>query len=96
MIPTCVLARQHHRVLTAYAIVYRMLRMTPSLAISRLLDAGWTETGLAEAVGSTQPTINRIKHGASPLYEVGAALVELARRELEPATSGDARKRKRA
>jgi hypothetical protein len=52
--------------------------MTPRNAISALLANNWTEQMVAAEAGTTQPTINRIKHGASPSYEVGARLVELA------------------
>ena len=49
--------------------------------IKQLLD--WmTETEIADAVGTTQATINRIKLGVinEPKYSVGVKLVELHRR----------------
>ena len=57
--------------------------MNPSQAIEALLGLPeWTEVRIAEAVGTTQPTINRIKRGASPAYQTGAAIVALAGKEL--------------
>lgn len=52
--------------------------MTPATAIQTLLASGWTEAKIAAEVGTTQPTINRIKRGATPSYDVGAAVVALA------------------
>jgi transcriptional regulator with XRE-family HTH domain len=52
--------------------------MTPAEAITSLLSRQWTEARIAEAVGTSQPTINRIKQGTSPRYAVGEALVRLA------------------
>jgi transcriptional regulator with XRE-family HTH domain len=55
--------------------------MKPSDAIQRLLDSQeWTESRIAAEVGTSQPTVNRIKRGASPSYEVGAAIVALVER----------------
>lgn len=56
--------------------------MTPSQAIQSLLDAGCTEAGIAKAVGTSQPTINRIKKGSAPRYEVGARLMALTPEEV--------------
>ena len=56
--------------------------MNPAQAITALLERpDWTEVRIAVAVGTTQPTVNRIKRGASPSYQVGAALVALAAQE---------------
>jgi predicted transcriptional regulator len=54
--------------------------MTPKAAILALVSADWTETRIAEAVGSTQPTINRIKTGKQRTcaFELGVALATLA------------------
>lgn len=57
--------------------------MTPATAIQTLLASGWTEAKIATEVGATQPTINRIKRGAKPSYDVGVAIVALA--EASPA-----------
>lgn len=66
----------------SYANVHKMRRMNPAQAITALLErADWTEVRIAAAVGTTQPTVNRIKRGASPSYQVGTALVALAAHE---------------
>lgn len=52
--------------------------MTPADSINLLLEQKWTEARIAAAVGTSQPTINRIKKGVSPRYAVGEALVRLA------------------
>jgi len=53
--------------------------MSPQEAVETLIARGWTEAAIAEAVGVTQPTINRIKGGAEPSYATGLALVTLAK-----------------
>lgn len=58
--------------------------MNPKEAIAALQKAGWTETLIANAVGTSQPTINRIKGGTMPGYDTGAAIVALADREAKP------------
>lgn len=53
--------------------------MTPTDAVLALLANGHTEASIAKAVETTQPTINRIRRGASqPNYALGKALVDLA------------------
>jgi predicted transcriptional regulator len=53
--------------------------MTPTEAVLALLANGQTEASIAKAVETTQPTINRIRRGASqPNYALGKALVDLA------------------
>lgn len=64
-----------------------MVGMNPKDAISALQKSGWTETMIANAVGTSQPTINRIKRGAMPGYDIGAAIVALARQEAGPRRS---------
>jgi hypothetical protein len=54
--------------------------MNPSDAISALIARGETEASIASAVGSSQPTINRIRHGQTPAYPLGRSLVELAKK----------------
>lgn len=54
--------------------------MKPSDAIALLIQHAWTETRIADAIGTSQPTINRIKKGAKPSFDVGHALIELAKR----------------
>lgn len=52
---------------------------TPSEAVRRLISAGWSEARIAKEVGTSQPTIHRVKHGQkSVAFEVGLALVRLA------------------
>lgn len=60
--------------------------MTPQRAIQVLVAADWTETKIASAVGTKQPTINRIKSGKqeSCSYELGAALISLAESVGQP------------
>jgi len=52
--------------------------MTPATAIQTLLASGWTEAKIAAEVGTTQPTINRIKRDAKPSWDVGVAVIALA------------------
>ncbi|KAF1005447.1 MAG: hypothetical protein GAK28_03199 [Luteibacter sp.] len=52
--------------------------MSPSDAIHLLLSQKWTEARIAAAVGTSQPTINRIKQGTAPRYSLGEALIRLA------------------
>ena len=59
--------------------------MTPSQAITILLQAGLTEAAIGQRVGASQSAINKIKRGVmAPTWEVGAALVRLAE-EIPPA-----------
>jgi transcriptional regulator with XRE-family HTH domain len=55
--------------------------MTPQFAIESLIAKGWSQQAIADAVGCSQPTINRIKSGVTPLWPVGTALIDLAKRE---------------
>lgn len=57
-----------------------------SQAIVELLDAGWSEPRIAAAVGTSQSTVNRIKHGLhtkGPGFEVGNAILRLHSAQLE-------------
>lgn len=64
--------------------------MTPQEAVLKLGECDWTEARIAREVGTSQPTIHRIKHGSQRVtFDVGTKLVELAERELRS-------KRKRA
>lgn len=59
--------------------------MTPSEAIDSLRTADWSEVAIAaelraNGVQTTQSTVNRIRHGMQPSYEVGKALIDLAER----------------
>lgn len=53
-------------------------------AVTDLTDAGWSQSRIAREVGlgTTQPTINRIKSGVTkyPRFELGMAIIELHRR----------------
>ncbi|WP_180313790.1 helix-turn-helix domain-containing protein [Xanthomonas hortorum] len=52
---------------------------TPTQAVLRLVEAGWSESRIAKEVGTSQPTVHRIKHGQrSVAFEIGTALVRLA------------------
>lgn len=53
--------------------------MSPKEAVEILLARGWTEAAIAEVVGVSQPTINRIKSGARPAWDTGVAIVALAK-----------------
>lgn len=53
--------------------------MSPQEAVEILIARGWTEAAIAEAIGVTQPTVNRIKTGSKPSWEVGAAVIALAK-----------------
>jgi transcriptional regulator with XRE-family HTH domain len=55
--------------------------MTPEHAVHLLLKSGWTQIDLALEVGTSQPTIHRIKSGANRRgvpFELGTALIALA------------------
>jgi DNA-binding XRE family transcriptional regulator len=56
--------------------------MSPTAAVKKLIRAGWTETRIAEAVGSSQPAINRIKRNQGkrgPAWQLANKLVAIAR-----------------
>lgn len=55
-----------------------MIRMKPSQAIEKLLAAGLTEAAIGDAVGARQSTVNKIKHGTVPNWDLGRKLIELA------------------
>jgi len=47
--------------------------------IEKLIRSGMTESGIAAKVGSSQPSINRIRNGKQqPGYVLGDALLKLA------------------
>lgn len=39
------------------------MELSPQEIVQRLCDAGWSQQRIAAAVGTTQPTINRIRVG---------------------------------
>lgn len=55
--------------------------MTPKYAVETLAARGWTEAAIADAVGVSQPTINRIKNGIIPAWDTGHKVVGLAKAE---------------
>jgi hypothetical protein len=75
-------------VLLGYSKAYSLRRMDPQAAVAKLVDAGWSELRIAKAARTNQPTINRIKRGASRdcMYSLGVRLVSLAE-GLEPTQS---------
>jgi transcriptional regulator len=55
--------------------------MTPQSAVLHLIASGWSEAKIAKEVGTSQPTIHRIKHDRNARgtsFEVGNALIRLA------------------
>jgi predicted transcriptional regulator len=55
--------------------------MNPQQAVIRLLNSGWTQINLAHEVGSSQPTIHRIKSGSirrGVPFELAMALIAMA------------------
>lgn len=56
--------------------------MSPTEAIQVLLAAKWTEMRIAADVKTTQGTINKIKHGRTPRYDLGLALIASARKVM--------------
>lgn len=53
--------------------------LTPTDAVKRLIEAGWSEAAIATRCGVSQTTIHRIKHGQNPRHQLGADLLKLAR-----------------
>lgn len=61
--------------------------MFPQL-ISELMATKLSEKQIAGLVGSSQPSINRMRNGKQiPYYDVGAKLVELHRERCKPAST---------
>ena len=55
--------------------------MNPQQAVIDLLKSGWTQAGLANEVGTSQPTIHRIKSGLirrGVPFELALALIAMA------------------
>jgi transcriptional regulator with XRE-family HTH domain len=55
--------------------------MTPQYAVETLAARGWTQEQIAQSVGVSQPTIWRIKTGVIPAWDVGQAVINLAKTE---------------
>lgn len=61
-----------------------------SNVVENLIRSGMTESEIAGRVGSSQPSINRIRNGKQkPGYELGDALLKLSR-EVDTPPQGDA------
>ena len=56
--------------------------MKISHMIKALLDSGLTEKNIAEQVSTTQPTVNRIKRGGNPAYELGCRIESFYRSQF--------------
>lgn len=52
--------------------------------VNSLIKRGLTESGIAKQVGVTQGSINRIKHGAMPKYDLGCRIKGLFDAEHKP------------
>lgn len=59
--------------------------------ILALIDRGFSEQGLAERVGSSQPTIHRIRHGHQPRKATEIALKKFYRQQLGAVCSTEAK-----
>lgn len=57
-----------------------MSTLTPHEAVQRLVQANWSESRIAKAAGTSQPTIHRLKRGIqrTVAFELGTQLVRLA------------------
>lgn len=59
--------------------------MSVSNMIKGLMDSGMTQQAIAEAIGTSQPTIHRAAKGGAILYENGKAIERLYERTvIEP------------
>lgn len=47
------------------------MKTTATQMVNTLIAAGYSETGIAGRVKTTQVTIHRIKHGTDPRYSLG-------------------------
>lgn len=57
-----------------------MSTLSPQQAVQALVDAKWSEARIARAVGTSQPTIHRLKRGLQKrvAFDVGMRLVSIA------------------
>lgn len=57
-----------------------MSTISPQQAVQALVEAKWSEARIARAVGTSQPTIHRLKHGLQKrvAFDVGMRLVSIA------------------
>lgn len=56
--------------------------MNPSQAIEALRKNGWTDSRIADDVGTFQSTITRIRKGMPTAWELGNDLIQLANDNL--------------
>lgn len=65
--------------------------MSPAQAIDSLRALGWSDHKIATAADTTTPTIWRIRTSSSgPSYDLGAALIAVAKREQAKARKANA------
>lgn len=57
--------------------------MTIKKMIEELMELGYTQGSIADAVGATQPTIHRALNGSDIRYTTGKAIESLYIRKLE-------------
>ncbi|MCQ4267372.1 hypothetical protein NAV28_09095 [Pseudomonas stutzeri] len=57
--------------------------MTIKKMIEELMELGYTQHSIADAVGATQPTIHRALNGSDIRYTTGKAIESLYIRKLE-------------
>ncbi len=58
-----------------------MSDMTPKQAVQTLVHAGWSEARIAKEIGTSQPTIHRIKRGHDrAAYQTVKSLLALVER----------------
>ncbi len=65
--------------------------MTPREAVLSLIAHGWSESRIAKEVGTSQPTIHRIKRGTQvrgASFETSIAVIELAKRDVSLTEEG--------
>ena len=55
--------------------------MTPAEAVQLLIARGWSEARIGKEVGTSQPTIHRIKNGANVRFDTGLAVIRIAAAE---------------
>jgi DNA-binding NarL/FixJ family response regulator len=65
--------------------------MNPQTAVATLIALGWSESRIAKEVGTSQPTVHRIKHGLQRRgvsFETAKAVIDLAESEQTAAADG--------
>lgn len=67
------------------------IAMNPQTAVVALIALGWSESRIAKEVGTSQPTVHRIKHGLQRRgvsFETAKAVIDLAEAEGSAAANG--------